>query len=128
MAVTSRDELDAYYSAFSSLYSLGSREKIYSDTTEGFADAITKYDDAYFEENMLYMAVMEEGSGSVRHKVKALKGGSLIIDSVSPEVCTCDMAEWHILVELPVGVELWGVNQGERVYSVEQAIKALNEH
>jgi len=123
--ITSRAELDEYTEAFSGIYSLGSRSTVYSDTSIGFADAITKYDEVYFEKNVLYMAVLEEGSGSIRHELTDIEGGFLKIESTSPEVFTDDMAEWHILVEVPVGVELWGVNQNERVYTADEVIEMI---
>ena len=101
--INSCAELEAYYNYFNGIYSLGHVERVYSDTTVGFADVMTEYDDGYFLTNKLYLAVLEEGSGSIRHEVGKLNGTDIEIKSVSPECCTDDMAEWHVVVELPKG-------------------------
>ncbi len=120
--ITSRGELDRYVEAYKDIFYLGSRETVYSDTTVGFADAIIGYDDAYFAENELWLAVLEEGSGSIRHEFKGITGGFLNIDSTAPEVCTDDMAEWHIIVEAPIGMELWGINEIPGCFTADEAI------
>ena len=75
-----------------------------TDNTIGFADAITQYDAAWFAEHDLLMVVLEEGSGSIRHEVYAItktpEKWSINIASIEPEVCTADMAQWHILIEV----------------------------
>ena len=102
--ITSKDELEEYYNANKDLYFLDHVDKVYSDTTKGFIDACEKYDDEYFEDNILILVLLEEGSGSIRHKVKAVKAYNgnveIDIDVHCPEVCTEDMAEWHIIIEL----------------------------
>ncbi|MBQ7349676.1 MAG: hypothetical protein IJW56_02180, partial [Bacteroides sp.] len=75
-----------------------------SDSTIGFLDACDKYNAEYFEDQILVMVLLEEGSGSNRHNVDNVKLGSdgklyISIRSIVPEVGTCDMAEWHILIE-----------------------------
>jgi len=124
--ITSRDELDRYTEAFSDIFYLSSRETVYSDTTKGFADVIGGYDDAYFAENELWLAVLEEGSGSIRHEVTGVTGGFLDISSTAPEVCTDDMAEWHIIVEAPIGMDLWGINEVTNRLSADAAIALLD--
>ena len=56
------------------------------------------------EDNILILVLLEEGSGSIRHKVKSVKTSGndveIDIDVTCPEVCTEDMAEWHIIIEL----------------------------
>jgi len=108
--INSCTELEAYYNYFNGIYSLGHVEKVYSDTTVGFADVMTEYNDEYFLMNKLYLAVLEEGSGSIRHEVGELKGTDLEIKSVSPECCTDDMAEWHIFIEVNRGAEINSIN------------------
>ena len=102
--IKSADELEEYYNANKDLYFLDHVDKVYSDTTKGFIDACEKYDDEYFEENILLLVLLEEGSGSIRHEIKSLKAyrGNVEIDIAvtCPEVCTEDMAEWHIIIEL----------------------------
>ncbi len=109
--IRSVDELNAYYEANKDKYSLERRSgTIYSDSTTGFLDACDKYDEEYFEDQILLMVLLEEGSGSIRHEVKrvGVDAGKLVveIDTIVPEVGTCDMAEWHILIEPEAGVDV----------------------
>ncbi|MBP3579940.1 MAG: hypothetical protein J6K12_01695, partial [Clostridia bacterium] len=66
-----------------------------------------KYDEEYFESQILLIVLLEEGSGSVRHKVERVANGAdgitVDITTIVPEIGTCDMAEWHILIEPEVG-------------------------
>ncbi len=95
--VHSVEELNTYYEANKSDYDLAD-----------FWDACTEYDDAYFENRVLVIVLLEEGSGSYRHNVEKVwvENGKLSIDitTLVPEVGTCDMAEWHILIEPEGGV------------------------
>ncbi len=97
--IRSVEELNAYYQA--------NRDRYYMD---GFLTACEKYDEAYFSERILVIVVTEAGSGSVRYQVTgaALNGDTLAVDVnvLSPEVGTCDMAEWHILIEPAAGVDV----------------------
>ena len=102
--IRSVEELNAYYNATKDKYDLERKDKVYSDTTIGFLDACDKYDAAYFEDKILVMVLLEEGSGSIRHEVKSFGMGEdgkchISIDSIVPEAGTADMAEWHILIE-----------------------------
>lgn len=104
--IRSREELEAYCEANGDTYDLGRRETVYSDTTIGFADACDRYDEAYFETNCLVLVRLEEGSGSIRHAVRSVvqsRQGRLAvaIDTKTPQICTDDMAQWHIVLELP---------------------------
>ena len=104
-------ELREYYEANEEEYGLGRRDHVSSDTTIGFLDACDKYDDAYFEDHILVMVLLEEGSGSIRHKVQSVRMSAIgqcriYIDRIVPEAGTCDMAEWHILIELEAGVKI----------------------
>ena len=78
--------------------------------SEELVNACKKYDADYFKEQILTIVLLEEGSGSVRHeveKVSANNGHAVIqIKSIAPEVGTCDMAWWHILIELEAGVQI----------------------
>ena len=109
--IRSVDELNNYYNANKDKYDLERHEKVYSDTTIGFLDACDKYDEAYFEKQSLIMVLLEEGSGSVRHKVESVIMGTddmcyISIDTIVPEVGTDDMAEWHILIEPEADVDI----------------------
>lgn len=103
--IRSTEELDGYYRANRDTFDLEREENVSSDSTIGFLDACDKYDATYFEKGYLVLVLLEEGSGSVRHKVtevSANDGGELTvqIDTISPEIGTCDMAEWHIILEM----------------------------
>ncbi|MBQ8208491.1 MAG: hypothetical protein IJZ89_07150 [Clostridia bacterium] len=100
--IGSVSELENYIAENRGHYFLGHAEKVYSDTTIGFADATEGYDEAFFESNMLVMAIFEEGSGSNRHELVGVTADDVIqVKRITPEVGTCDMAEWHIILEIP---------------------------
>lgn len=102
--INSRSELDTYYNDFKDVFYLGHVEKVYSDTTIGFSDACEKYGSEYFTDKYLVFIRLEEGSGSIRHEVTGVfySNGNLDvkIDSLQPSEQTCDMAAWHIILEL----------------------------
>jgi len=109
--IRSLDELNSYYEANKGTFDLERKDKVYSDTTIGFLDACDKYDTAYFEKGYLVFVLLEEGSGSVRHEVTGSTISSddelgIYIKTISPEVGTCDMAEWHIILEMSNAVEV----------------------
>lgn len=102
--IRSVDELNSYYNENKEKYSLKRREDPASDSTIGFLDACDKCTAEYFEDQILVMVLLEEGSGSIRHNVDNVKHGSdgklyISIRRDVPEVGTDDMAEWHILIE-----------------------------
>lgn len=106
--IRSVKDLERYYEQNKNTYDLEKQEKVYSDTTIGWLDAIEKYDEEYFKVNDLIMIVLEEGSGSIRHEVKSVvknPDGSFAVEIERdvPEVGTEDMAEWHIIVEPECG-------------------------
>ncbi len=109
VTVSDRASLDAYHSDYADTYFLGHVDRVYADTTIGFADAIALYDDAFFAEHDLLMAILEEGSGSIRHQVTDIKDGIVEIEHLVPEVGTCDMAEWHLLIPIPKGMTPTGI-------------------
>lgn len=108
--IESRSALEAYFYLFAGIYDLESRPEHYSDYTIGWADAIEMYDDAFFDDSLLYMAVLEEGSGSIRHQFLGIEDGYAQIGYLIPEEGTDDMALWHIFI--PSDAELLGL-QGE---------------
>ncbi len=104
--VKNRAELDEYYKNNKDRYSF---DNAYGDDcTVSFLDACGRYDDAFFDAHELVLVALQEGSGSIRHRltgVSAVNGGLRIdIQSVCPSPCTCDMAQWHVFVELEKGV------------------------
>ncbi|MBQ9765001.1 MAG: hypothetical protein IJW18_02235 [Lachnospiraceae bacterium] len=62
------------------------------------------YNEDFFEKNAVLLVYISEGSGSIRHEVTnvVLKGKDLYvyIDRIVPEVGTCDMAGWFVMVEV----------------------------
>ena len=119
--IRSVGELHEYYSANKDKYNLERKDEVYSDTTIGFLDACDKYDEAYFENQILVMVLLEEGSGSVRHNVESVKVAQddklyISICAVVPEVGTCDMAEWYILIEPEEGIDV--VNEADVIVDV----------
>ena len=103
--IHSRDELKQYYDNNKQIYDLEHHEQVYSDTTIGFLDAIEQYDDAFFADRDLIILVLEEGSGSIRHEVNGIRPyydntWQLTVRRITPEVCTDDMALWHLLIEV----------------------------
>ena len=109
--IRSVQELNAYYEANKEEYGLGRRDNVSADSTIGFLDACDRYDGAYFEDHILIMVLLEEASGSNRHKVQSVNVSAdgqcrIYIDRIVPEAGTCDMAEWHILIEPEAGIKI----------------------
>ena len=102
--IKSLQALKDYYTAHKEIFNLERREKVYADTSIGFLDACDQYDESFFKKNYLLFVLLEEGSGSVRHEVRNITQTSdnklaISIDRKVPEVGTCDMAQWHIILE-----------------------------
>jgi len=103
--INSLQELKDYYNTWHEVFYLERREKVHSDTAIGFLDACDQYDETFFEDNYLIFVLLEESSGSIGHEVRGVqqtadKKISISIDRKIPKVGTCDMAEWHIILEL----------------------------
>ena len=101
--IESKQELEEYIKTNMDVHGLQHKEKVYEDTTIGFVDAVEEYDEEYFKEKTLVIVLLTESSGSIRHKVTkaSVKDGTMEIKikRVVPEIGTCDMAGWHVLVE-----------------------------
>ena len=111
IVIRSKQELEKYYEVNREIFDLERHDKVYSDTTIGFLDACDKYTEEYFENQILILVLVEHGSGSTRDEVQEIvdAGAGVInitIQSYSPEMCTCDMAEWHIFIEPEAGVDV----------------------
>lgn len=94
--ISSKAELQNYYRENRQYYAM-----------EGsFRKTINSFDDVYFKNNQLVIAVLETGSGSNRYRVISVdyddskKEYQAQIELIPAEIGTGDMAEWHIL--LPV--------------------------
>ena len=101
----SREDLDTYYEANKDKYYLKTRGgDIPSDSSIGFMDAVKNYDSAFFAQKVVVSILVQESSGSVRHKVLSVKQADgvtrLVLKRDVPAIGTTDMAQWHILVEL----------------------------
>lgn len=103
IVIESMDELEKYIKTNMDEYGLLHKEKVYEDSTIGFVDAVEQYDEEYFKEKTLVIVLLTESSGSIRHKVSkaSVKDGimEIKIERNVPEIGTCDMAGWHVLVE-----------------------------
>ena len=107
--IDSAGELARYTEEFGKLYDFSHKEKVYSDSTVGFVDAVAGYDEAWFADHRLVLVLLEEGSGSVRFEVmRVTTEPAAVIGVHVPEICTDDMAEWHILIELDRSVDVSG--------------------
>ena len=95
-----------------SLY-LGCDTSLISDS--GFMEGLAALDEAFFAEQSLLILYLEEGSGSDRHRVDQViaEDGTVTVTltTLQPEIGTCDMAYWAILIpmdkesaELPVEI------------------------
>lgn len=101
--IKSAEELEDYYEENREAFYLDAQW--YSDGNGSFPDACAGYDEAFFQENYLLMVLLEEGSGSITHRVQQVTTASedrisVSIDTIEPECGTCDMAQWHIILEL----------------------------
>ncbi len=113
--IRSVSQLNNYYEENKSIYDLERNDKVSSDSTIGFLDACDKYDEEYFKDHILIMVLLEEGSGSNRHNVNSIELSSsgklnIYIKTIVPEVGTCDMAEWHLLIEPEAGTTIANEN------------------
>ncbi len=70
------------------------------DRAEDAKKDIAAYDDAWFKTHQLIVVPVDEGSGSVRHKVLLVTEKGIVINRLAPEVGTADMASWRIFIEL----------------------------
>lgn len=80
-----------------------------SELEKNFAEYGEKYDDNFFENHELIIVLLKEGSGSIRHEVEKVvltqsQSGRCsvqpFIKRIVPEVGTCDMAYWRIIIEI----------------------------
>lgn len=99
--INSRTELEKYTADNEGQYNFYE-----TSSSEGFYDIVTPYDAVFFADNSLVMIMLEEGSGSIRHEVKDIvcENGetTVTIERIVPSgAVTDDMAEWHVVVEIP---------------------------
>jgi hypothetical protein len=103
--IRSKAELQAYYNANKKDYDLERHARVASDMTAGFLNACDRYDASYFKDHDLILLLLEEGSGSIRHQVTAVSRQDqrllITVNRPAPKMGTADMAEWHLLIEVP---------------------------
>ncbi len=62
------------------------------------------YNKEYFASHILFVATLVERSGSIRHEVKNIHYSksemTVTILTTLPNMGTCDMAQWHLLIEV----------------------------
>lgn len=102
--IETKDDLIEFYEEYNDEIFLGRREKVYSDSTIGFLDAIDKYDEKYFENNDLIIVYFTSSSGSYYYELRNIKVGENIINidinrkAPGPHI-TFDMVGWLLIVE-----------------------------
>lgn len=103
LVIESREELDQYFNTNKEKYNLGHKEKVYSDTTIGFEDAIVEYDEEWFRDHNIVLILLTANSGSIRYKANNIniEDGTMTVsfNKKAPDMVTCDMAGWHIIIE-----------------------------
>ncbi len=99
VVIKSTEELKSYYDDNKTVWYFDSKPN--GDDSVSFNEAIKKYDNEFFKENALIFVVTEEGSGSIRYTDVNIDGSTIRAKKHKPEVYTCDMAYWHIIIELP---------------------------
>ena len=76
---------------------------MYSDTTTGFEDAIVEYDEEWFKDHNIVLILLTANSGSIRYKANNIniEDGTMTVsfNKIAPDMVTCDMAGWHIIIE-----------------------------
>ena len=101
--VSTKNELAQYYWKYEKEYDFAPRTEAAADSTIGFTDAIGKYldTDDFFEDSYLVIVLLEEGSGSIRHRVDSVAAdGAIAISRLTRHMQTADMAEWNIIIEI----------------------------
>ena len=73
----------------------------------GFTEGLSALDEAFFAEQSLLILYREESSGSNRHRVDQVivEDGTVTVTltTLEPEIFTCDMAYWAILIPIDKG-------------------------
>lgn len=113
IVVESKRELDEYYRANRQPGRESWEPDKYNfddahDGSKSFAEAMERYDEAFFGDNLLVLAVLVEPSGSYRHMVTGVEGNAITVRRFISYPADCEMANWHIMVE--IGREGWDVS------------------
>lgn len=133
VTVNSVNDLKEYYSNYQGVFDLGARN---DENGRGWINAVGNYDEEWFLKSQLLMIILEEGSGSIHHKVTGINENNntrfVMIDREVPDIGTDDMAEWHILMEADKNDTFDGVQiddtinlKDKTVYTVEEMKQLL---
>jgi len=91
--ISAKSELEQYYETYV--------KSIFNSNAGLFLEKTKIYSDDFFANNYLVVIFLEESSGSITHKVEKIdENGDVTINRLIPQIGTCDMAEWNIIIEL----------------------------
>ncbi len=96
------EELEAFKERFSDDFAMEHR---LDGRISSFVDATSKMDEQFFEDRTVFVVYVPASSGSYRFGVSSIyqENKALCIhieETEHPEVCTCDMAGWFVVVSL----------------------------
>ena len=95
--ITKKEDLLTYYQDNLDSYNFVNN----TDVSVSFATALDKYDEEYFEDSFLVIAVLEEDSSSVYHNIrKVSKRGEIVIERNVNDNTAVSRTHWHVLVEM----------------------------
>ena len=100
------DQLAGYMTNHMEDYGLSIAHYVDDNTTISFQEAAAKYTNEWFDTHKLLMVLVQEPSGSNRHQVTDISRDMVVIRRLEAQTGTCDMAAWHILIELDADTEL----------------------
>ena len=97
-------ELKDYYDNNRAIYQFHIGYYSEASMADDVFSELSVYNDGFFEHKLLLFIILQEGSGSVRHRVESVvsTNGALSVNiaRIVPEIGTADMAQWHIALEL----------------------------
>lgn len=106
--VTSKKDLIRYYDENKETkFSEEHKENpLYNEALMSVAEVCSRYNDDYFKNKDLIIAVIRETSGSYTHQIKSIERNAnneyeVNIAHFAPGIVTDDMAEWHFFIEIP---------------------------
>jgi len=102
--ISSVSELAEYYEKNKNTYQFQTGYYGGPCMTDDVFGGTTGFGDGFFEYRFLLFVILEEGSGSIRHRVESAQpeNGALYVEitRIIPEVGTADMAQWHIVLDI----------------------------
>ena len=97
VVISSAGSLEKYLKGFGSNHFDENGDPIPNEAMEQLKEI---YTDDYFADRCLVAVIIESGSGSTRYEVLSVSPEAVTVRSIVPDVGTCDMAAWLIIVEL----------------------------